>query len=82
LVFIVVVINNPVTHYIKGLSMATYYHLCANVNGEIKDVLVSAETFGEEGEHAKDYFLHGATEITNHGEVEIEGGFYLPDVIG
>ena len=59
-----------------------YYHLSAEVNGMIKDVLVSKEAYDEERRDGRVFFLANAGPVKNYGLVEIIGGEYLPDVIG
>ena len=58
-----------------------YIHIEAIVNGAIKDVLVSAELFRDEGETAKDFFAGVATDIRIR-KVNLTADHVLPDVFG
>lgn len=58
-----------------------YIHIEAMVNGAIKDVLVSAELFREEGETAEDFFAGNATDIRIR-EVRVSADHILPDTFG
>ena len=61
--------------------MSTYFVLLATLQGSIKTVLVDKESY--EGDPAA-YFRHGATDVGNHGEVEISGPAedMVPDIVG
>jgi len=48
-----------------------YIHLCAEVNGQLKDVLVD-EDMMEEVDSIEDFFLSGAKDVANMGLVEVE----------
>ena len=61
-----------------------YVHICAEVHGQLKDVLVD-EDMMEEVDSIEDFFLSGAKNVTNMGLVEvepIEARHVLPESFG
>lgn len=62
-----------------------YHHLCAEVNGQLRDVFVSDAEMIHNYNNQGVFFTPGALNISYQGMVEIEpesAAHVLPDVIG
>lgn len=57
-----------------------YKHLRGIENGGITDMLVSIDSFEDDGYELEDYFKPGATEVELIGDVEIDSDD-LPDIL-